>query len=83
MRIRMKGLSITDFDKDYSSQCASHWYGSKYRQIGQKKRKKYDARKIKKKQQPNFKGDDLDSDSSYVSSSNEEWFHSFEIFKSD
>ena len=23
MRIRMKGLSITDFDKDYSSQCVS------------------------------------------------------------
>ena len=68
----MKGLSITDFDKYYSSQCVSHWYGSKSRQIGQKKRKKYEARKIKKKQRPNFKSDDLDSDSSYVSSSDEE-----------
>ena len=37
MRICMKGLSITDFKKDYSSQCVSHWYGSKACQIGQKK----------------------------------------------
>ena len=29
MRICMKGLSINNFDKDYSSQCVSHWYGSK------------------------------------------------------
>ena len=83
MRIRMKGLSITDFDKDYSSQYVSHWYGSKARRIGQKKWKKYEARKTKKKQRPNFKIDDLNSDSSYVSSSDEEWFCSFEIFKSN
>ena len=37
MRLCMKGLSITDFKKDYSSQCVSHWYGSKACQIGQKK----------------------------------------------
>ena len=43
----------------------------------------YETRKTKKKQRPNFKIDDLDSDSSYVSSSDEEWFYSFEIFKSD
>ena len=83
MRIRMKGLSITNFDKDYSSQCVSHWCGSKACWIGQKKQKKYEAQKAKKKQRPNFKIDDLDSDSSYVSSSDEEWFCSFEIFKSD
>ena len=29
MRICMKGLSINNFDKDSSSQCVSHWYGSK------------------------------------------------------
>ena len=79
----MKGLSITDFDKDYSSQCVSHCYGSKACQIGQKKQKKYKARKTKKKQQPNVKIDDLDSDSSHVSLSDEVWFYSFEIFKSD
>ena len=67
MRIRMKGLSITDFNKDYLSQCVSHWYGSKACQIGQKKQTKYKARKTKKKQQPNVKIDDLDSDSSHVS----------------
>ena len=27
MRICMKGLPITDFNKDYSSQCVSLWYG--------------------------------------------------------
>ena len=37
MRICMKGLSITNFDEDYLSQCVSHWYGSKARLIGQKK----------------------------------------------
>ena len=55
MRIRMKGLSIANFDKDYLSQCVSHLYGSKAHQIGQKKRKKYEAWKTKKKQQPNLK----------------------------
>ena len=39
MRIRMKGLSITDFDKDYSSQCVSHWYGSKARRIFKKSKR--------------------------------------------
>ena len=35
----MKGLSITDFDKDYSSQCVSHWYGSKARRIFKKSKR--------------------------------------------
>ena len=72
MRIPMKGLTTADFNKDYSSQCVSHWYESKAHRIGQKKRKKYEARKIKNKQRPNFKTDDLDSDYSYVSSSDED-----------
>ena len=49
MRICMKSLSIAEFNKDYLSQCVSHWYGSKAHWIGQKKRKKYKAQKTKKK----------------------------------
>ena len=72
MRICMKDLSITNFDKDYLSQCVSHWYGSKACGIGQKNQKKYNTRKTKKKQRPNFKINGLDSDSSYVSLSDKE-----------
>ena len=54
MRICMKGLSITDFNKDYLSQCVSHWYGLKAFLIGQKKMKEVRSKENKEEAMAKF-----------------------------
>ena len=62
MRICMEGLSITEFKENYSNDCADYCFNSKSPHLNQQKRKIYDDRKATKKQQPNFKISDLESD---------------------
>ena len=62
IRIRMKGLSITEFKENNSNDCVDYWYNSRSWHFNQQKRKKYEDRNATKKQQPNFKISDLESD---------------------
>ena len=73
MIICMKGLSINKFKENCLYDCVDYWYNSKPGRINQKKRKKYEDRKVTKKQRPNFKIGDVESDYTTTDgSSNEE-----------
>ena len=83
MRIRAKGLSITEFKENYSSDCVDYWYNSKSRRLNQRKKKKYEYRKATKKQQLNFKISDLESDYTTTDGSSDEeidFFHLVILF---
>ena len=61
MRIRMKGLSITEFKENYSNDCINYWYSSRSRRLNQQKKKKYKDRKATKRHRPSFKISGLES----------------------
>ena len=72
MRIHMKELSLTGFKENYSSDCVNYWYNSRSHRLNQQKRKKYEDRKATKKQRPNFKISDLESDYTTTAGSSDE-----------
>ena len=72
MRICMKVLSITPFKENYLNDCVDYWYNSKSQCLNQQKRKKYKDRKATKKQWPNFKISDLESNYTTVDGSSDE-----------
>ena len=61
MRIPMQGLLITEFKENNSKS----WH------LNQQKRKKFQDRKVTKKQQPNFKISDLESHYTIINGSSE------------
>ena len=72
MRICMKGLLITEFKENYLNDCDDYWYNSKSWRLSQQKRKKYEDRKGTKKQWPNFKISDLESNYTTIDGSSDE-----------
>ena len=64
MRIRMKGVSLADFNEKYAALCTEFWYNSKSRRLNQRKRKTYSERVTTKKRRPIFNIDESESSSS-------------------
>ena len=53
MRIRMKSLSLQEFNQDYVSKYADFWYNSKAHYLNQSKRKEYIEQKSTKEKEYN------------------------------
>ena len=71
IRIHMKGLSTTEFKENYSNDCLDYWYNSKSQHLNQQKREKFEDRKATKKQQPNFKISNRESNYTTTNGSSE------------
>ena len=53
MRKRIKGVSLEEFNQDYTSKCADFLYNSRARRLNQSKRKEYAERKSTKEKEYN------------------------------
>ena len=71
MRIRIKGLSLEEFNQGYACKCADFWYNSKARRLNQCKRKEYVERKSNKRKRVQFDINELTSESGSYSSEKE------------
>ena len=71
MRIRIKGLSLEEFNQDYACKCADFWYNSKACRLYQCKRKEYTKRKSNKRKRVQFDINELTSESGSYSSEEE------------
>ena len=68
IRIRMKGLSLEEFNQDYARKCADFWYNSKALLLNQFKRKEYTEGKSIKRKRVQFDINELIIESSSCSS---------------
>ena len=71
MRKRIKGVSLEEFNQDYTSKCADFLYNSRARRLNQSKRKEYAERKSNKRKRVQFNISQLTSKSSSCSSKEE------------
>ena len=69
LRIKLRGISITQFNEQYSDKVVSFWYNQKDRRINQKTRKQYEKRTTSKRSREIFDVDMFTADVTDSSSS--------------
>ena len=71
LRIRVSGITVDEFHKNYVNRCVNSWYQKKERRLAQGKRKGYKKRTNKSTKRPHFDISELSESSESEQSSSE------------